>query len=444
MIQVFKRLQSSDQKILTGLSSGIIMRMVALALSIVQVPILVAYLGQEGYGLYLVLGQFAGWVSLSDPGIANSLIGKLSQSEATGDLDLGQRTFSTAFYFLAVLLITILAVGAIITWLLPVEHLFRVENKSLISSMPVLIFFSFALPAVGIFASVIPKACLALQFHKTAAICHIIAQILGLGIVLAVSHTQLGVFGIMLAASSPPIIAAVLMAFPLIVRNPHLVPKISYVSRRVGMQMLSTGIQIMLLQISWLLVASVGEFVISSQLGTASNSIYGTSMKISAYLNTIPALLYSYLWPAYSSAWARGETSWIEKRFRISTLIVGALTLVCFGVMALGGEWMVHIWTRGLLTIDTSIWLWLIPWGLLVCIVSQINCLCNATEHVRGLLPFAAVAGLTNCILAFWWVHPFGIPGVIAAGVCAFTVQVALSLRVIRKIFISRNETIAV
>lgn len=434
-MKLLSRLRPSDLKVVFGAAMGLSMRTVSIVLGLIQIPILLAYLGQEAYGLFLVLGQFAAWIALADPGMANSLISLLAQSEATDDKTLAQQAFSTACFFLFALALAGWLVISGVLLIAPVEKFFRITDPALIEKLPWLVFAAMALPVLSILASVVPKAYLACQEHRTSTLIHILGMLAGFGAVVWVTHSALGLPAVLLITGLVPTAVALVLFVLLVGKRPFLKPKWSMVSLSLGKSMLSVGARIMLLQIFWLMLSGIGEFVVSSHLGVSANASFGTAMKVGNYVNTLPALLYSYLWPAYSTAYARGDIPWIRKRFVYSTAFVVVMNFCAFVLLAMFGDRLIAVWTRGKLEIPANVWLWMIPWGVIVCFISQINCLCNATGRLNGLLVAAGLAAGLNCLLANHWVKPFGLSGVLAAASVAGGIQVLLSFFPVRAVF---------
>ena len=61
-------------------------------------------------------------------------------------------------------------------------------------------------------------------------------------------------------------------------------------------------------------------------------------------------------------------------------------------------------------------------WNVLLAHVAAAGCLLQATGHITGLTIYGSITAVLNLVLSIWLVHPFGITGVIAATVIAYTI----------------------
>ena len=64
-----------------GVSLGIVFKVFSILITFLIVPILIEYLGNDNYGLWITVFSLIGIVNYADGGIINGLKTKLSESE---------------------------------------------------------------------------------------------------------------------------------------------------------------------------------------------------------------------------------------------------------------------------------------------------------------------------------------------------------------------------
>ena len=83
---------------------------ISIAISLIYVPLLLNYLSQEKYGIWLTLSSILSWFSFFNIGLGYGMRNKLTEANANGDKILGQKYVSTTYatlicIFSAVLLV---------------------------------------------------------------------------------------------------------------------------------------------------------------------------------------------------------------------------------------------------------------------------------------------------------------------------------------------------
>ena len=73
---------------------------ISIIISLLYVPLLLNYLTQEKYGIWLTLTSIIGWFSFFDIGLGNGMRNKLTESNAVGDQLLGVKYVSTTYAIL--------------------------------------------------------------------------------------------------------------------------------------------------------------------------------------------------------------------------------------------------------------------------------------------------------------------------------------------------------
>ena len=294
------------------------------------VPLTVRYLGSEGYGLWITISSSAVMFSVLDIGIANTLTNFVSEAYANNNKQKAAAYFATAFWLVlgvtALFAVTGLLLWPFINW----AALFNVQNPALARETSWAVaaaFISFlcALPA-GL-ASRVLGGYQELHISNLFTAGGSIGSILGIVLVI---HFHGGLPALVAAfAGSTAAANALCLVWICSFYKPWMKPWPSRIRRELIGDILHSGGQFFIIQISALIVFNSDNLVISHWLGPSQVTPYNVTWKLILYFTAIPALAYSALWPAYSEAYAMGDLGWIRtayarnRRVTVAALAVG-------------------------------------------------------------------------------------------------------------------------
>src|SRR5207244_7914415 len=95
--------------LLTGLTS-VGARGVSVLNVLISVPLALAYLGTERYGLWMTITSFVALLNFADLGLGNRLIHAISEANGKDDREAARQYVSTAFFSLVVMALSLLGV----------------------------------------------------------------------------------------------------------------------------------------------------------------------------------------------------------------------------------------------------------------------------------------------------------------------------------------------
>ena len=79
---------------------SLILQGIGIVISLLYVPLLLNYLTQEKYGIWLTLTSILGWFSFFDIGLGNGLRNNLGEAFSSNNLSLGKKYVSTTYALL--------------------------------------------------------------------------------------------------------------------------------------------------------------------------------------------------------------------------------------------------------------------------------------------------------------------------------------------------------
>jgi O-antigen/teichoic acid export membrane protein len=128
------------------------------------------------------------------------------------------------------------------------------------------------------------------------------------------------------------------------------------------------------------------------------------------------------LWPAYTEAAARKDFAWIrgvfKKTLKWNLLIAIGLVIV----LTIFGRTIIQFWAGPAAVPPFAVVIWMGVWGIMLSYLQVVACLLNATGKVTRMSVYGVITAILNVILSIWLVRLYGISGVIAATVIAYTI----------------------
>ena len=341
-----RRTDSRGGRFRMAVASGIFARGTTALAGLVTFPIMVRYLGNEGFGLMSLLTSVVGWLQFTNMGLGLGLQNVLTEAVAKDDRVAQKKLISTTAVMLggiAVLLLLVIAVGArFVEW----RRLFPVSSEEYAAVLPlaagaVVICFlvNFALGFVGpIYA--------ARQELHISNLQVVVTAIVGLVAVLVAARLQAGLLGMVLAVVG--VGACVQTAFAVWTCfgrgkwELRLSPRFVYggALRRVW----STGVVFLALQLCNIIYFQADAFLISHLVSTASYTPYVVAQKIFMLVGSLSAVAYGAIWAAFGNAMALGDVAWMRQAYR---RVVTAMILMYVGlllVMMAVGQKLLGLW----------------------------------------------------------------------------------------------------
>ena len=132
------------------------------------------------------------------------------------------------------------------------------------------------------------------------------------------------------------------------------------------------------------------------------------------------------LWPAYADAAARGDSLWLRRTLRRSTLATAlAASVLVFPLWAVG-PWAVHLLGRDAVAVSRSTLAAFALWTVLSTTGAAVSMALNGLRIMRLQLIASAVMAGSNLALSWVLAHHVGVVGVVWGSVATYTACIGL------------------
>ena len=280
-------------------SSSVIAQAVKILIMLITVPLILSYLGNERYGMWLTMSSIIALIRFTDFGIGNGLLNAISEADGKGDRQMALRAVSSASLYLSLIALLLGLLFAIAYQLIPWERVFNVSSSLAVQE---------AGPAIGVFTlsflvsmplAIVLKTQMGYQEGYWNDLWQMVGNILGLiGIMLAM-QLQGGTPLLILALVGAPIIALLINGIVLFsIRRPWLRPKLSAVSKNTARRIAKLGIQFFVLSIAVAVAYTSDRIVIAHIMGAEMVPHYAIPQRLFGMISMLIGFVLVPLWPA--------------------------------------------------------------------------------------------------------------------------------------------------
>lgn len=286
---------------------------ITILINFLIVPLTLGYVGKIEYGIWMTISAFIQWFAFFDVGLGNGLRNKMAEALAKNKLETARIYISSVYAIIsgiAILLgIAFFISASFISWN-KVLNTDILPNQELMSIV-LIIFFFFCL---GFVLNLLTSVLHALQRNALNDIINLIAQILGLILVLILVKTTHGsLFYLCLLYGSKTVIVMLLASFVLFSRSlKHLKPGIKYVNIREAMPLLNLGVMFFIGQILYLIVNQTSVILVAQFFGPSDVTTFSLAVRYMSITSMVYLMFLAPFLTAFTEAYTKNETGWIK------------------------------------------------------------------------------------------------------------------------------------
>lgn len=377
---------------------------------LMQVPLLLLYIGVEDYGRWLVISSLPSWLSLANMGFGSVASNEITMSVAGGDLPRARSLFSSTAVLIMLLSIAGLLLTSLITPWVPWDKILLVSgNRHHELGLAVLwlvmtVFVSFWDELFNGRLRAAKKA------HQAMLIGSLKPWIslLSLFVVLQFSTR----FDFIAFASFASICMYLLLLQSL---SQKALPALSFslqeVDRKWFSKLLGKGLAFQAFPLGNALLFQGNLLVVQAILGPAAVALFGTARTLVRSINQVLALINHAIWPELSYLFGANDKEKAAKLHRMGVGFSIVVTIIGVAVLALAGSWIYEFWVGKTIALPRHlllIFLLPIPFNALWFTSSVVHAACNQHEGLAKRYLTATGISLLFCVLL---AHYMGIEG---------------------------------
>ncbi len=392
------------------------MRPLGMIVSLLYTPLLLSYLGQDEYGIWVTILSVINWINFFDVGIGNGYRNKLTEAITVGDDSAVAALTRTAYSLLAGIVALVFVVGCGFVALFDVNSFFSTS----ITIKTVLV-VSLAFVCVNFVAALCKPQLFALQK----------AELVSLMAVVTNGLTLLFVAGLNSFLPRSMVLVAIAVGIAGLLTNlvfsaiswrarRGLRPSVGRIDRNSVRSVCFLGIKFFLIQISALILYTTDNLIITGCLGSASVTAYSTTYSAFGAVGSLVVAALAPMWSKVTQSAAEGNYRWIAKLMRASLLAVIPFT-IAFVLLAIFFKPIAKVW----LGIELDYAVGLIPcmalYYVLYLVGSVLSSIANGLGRTRTqlIIGFAGAAVNIPLSIALCTVCGLDVTGVLVATIFA-------------------------
>ncbi len=407
-----------------------VIKIANIAISILSVPLLLKYLGQSDYGVWLTIGSIVSWVTLLDLGLGNGLQNIISKSLTQNDVKTVKMQIATTYATLGTVMLVICLLLIILIFVAKVLGL--VNSMSFDSVFFVVIVISLS----SLSAQLILKLALTVLFanQKTAQIdiVNFVITSVCFGLVFISYKLSLSISSLLsvslINGLVPIIILTISTYYIFYIKYKELKPSLRDIDITKSKEIVVTGGYFFIFQLFGLVMYSTDNIIISKFLNSNMVVDYNISIKYFSLLNFPIGILIMPYWATVASAYHNKEFNWIKKSIKQLFILYGLV--VVFGIMMLLAAPLVYGYWLNSKTVIISFGISFLTliYTLLTSLCSISNTIVNSSGKLKLLSYTSVVLLVLNVPLSILFVKYLKIEGVLLANIICWFIFTFVSI----------------
>jgi O-antigen/teichoic acid export membrane protein len=407
--------------------------------ALITVPLALSYLGDERYGVWLIMSSLLAFLAFADLGIGNGLLNIISEAHGQNDRELAIKAVSSAFVVLSAIALLLGSILAFSYALIPWASLFNVTSALAQQEVGPAVAIFFTCFLLNLPLGIVQRIQMGYQEGYHNNIWQAAGAILGLVGVLLCIQFNLGLPAMVAAFAGAPLLATLLNGAHLWGRRyPHLRPQLRQASRSIGRKILNLSFMFLLLQLSIALAFSADNLIIAQVLGADAVTQFGVPQRLFGLLSLLVGLVLTPLWPAYGEAIANQDVNWVKvtlmRTIKLVLLLVTPLALL----MVFSGKTLINLWVGDAVQPSFILLLGFGLWTILSSIGNAIVMFLNGAGIIRFQAISSVIMATVNILLSIFLTQKFGLPGPIWGTVISHTIFTLIPVAIYTKRLLDR------
>jgi O-antigen/teichoic acid export membrane protein len=335
------------RRLILAVVTAILTRPVSLAFQVITVPMLLAYLGRERYGVFETVSALAVWMSLANAGLSMGLVNNLVDCYVSGDREGARRHVSSTVVPLGAIVVTLGVLSSMVVPFVPWRAMFRGLGDESAAGLSGALLLAIVATLAASLTSVPSAIYAAYQENHRNNLWDAASKVFAIGACYAVVRSGLGLIGAVLAMAAVPVLVRLANGAYLLTREkPWLRPRVADFNPVLFGQTLRQSTAFFALSIGPIALYQADKLLVAVMLGPAAAADYALVGRVFVLVYGIFALVYTPLWPGHGEALRRGDLLWIRR----TVLLTVSLSLACAAalgvVMLAAGDRLLSFWLR--------------------------------------------------------------------------------------------------
>lgn len=419
-----------------NIAFSFVLRAINIGTGLLLVPLVLNYLDQTRYGIWLTLASLVMWFNFFDVGLGHGLRNKLSESLAIGKNELSRKYVSTTYAVLIIIALAFLAIFLIVNIFLDWSVLLNTTevSKDELSILAVVVFGLFAFRLIS---KLIYSVLFADQKPAMKDLIETAGKVLNLIIIyILLNTTKSSLLYVGMTYSATPVFALIVFSIILYSKSfKQIAPSVKHVDFSLFKDLFNLGGKFFIIQIAAVVLYSTDNMIITQLFSPAEVTPYQIAHRYFGIILMGFAVVVTPFWSAITEAYTKGEMTWIKNSIKKLVHLWG-LAFLALVIMLVFSDKVYHLWIGDKVLIPFAL---SAAWALFVGIQALntifVNFL-NGTGKVKLQMIYGIIGAIANIPLSIFLAKylSMGVVGVIVATIIYQLLGVLLIITQYRKI----------
>lgn len=407
------------KKITLDSALNLVLKIVGIFVNYLYISILLGYLGETNYGIWIIIVTITSWLSFFDIGLGNGLRNKLT--EAIEKKEEQNSLVSSTYYIVSRFMAVICSVGILLALLLKWRGVFKTNINEL--EIKIVIVISLIFMALNVVLSLVKSVCFALQKSVLASSTTVISQTINFCIFIILKNitcVNLPLLAIIYGMSE--FIVFLGLSYYLYSKYPNLKPNRRNIEKKCEIELLKIGSSFFILQVCALVLYSTDSIIISCLYSANSVTPYSIVIKLYTLIINVFASLIIPLWSAVTKEKAMYRWDVVGKYIKYITYLMVPLVIIV-AIVSMKFRLICFIWLKTKLEYSNL----LIILGGIYCILSvwcnSFATISNGLGILKKPIFFAIIQAVLNLPLSLFFAYCLDMK---SAGVLLGTIAVMI------------------
>ncbi|WP_298418004.1 hypothetical protein [uncultured Kordia sp.] len=315
---------------------------IGILFSIITLSILVNYLGDTKYGIWITIYSISAWISFLDGGFGNGLRNELAKDLAKDDFISAKKNITTAYISISFFLLGILLIYIPLHFLVDWNELFVEGNVNY--TLFVLFIFSFFI--LQMIVKLISKVLFAFNKASFSFLIPTVCNFLILASIATVNYlgVENDLWAIGMVYSLIPIL--IFLGFTVWFFGfvkPEFTPKLKHFDKKYINKLLSKGGKFFLIQINVAFIQAVIPFLITTWFAPEFTTNYHISLRYYSLIVVLLNIVLQNLWTPITKTYVAENIQKLNKFVKIKVVITLIFIFGLF-IMWLLSHFVYRIW----------------------------------------------------------------------------------------------------
>lgn len=397
-------------------SSSLILKILAMGLGYISIPLFLKYLGDRDYGIWMTIFSIVSWIDTFDLGIGNGLKNKLVENYSKNNFQEMREYIVTGYVSLSSLALIFWMIGCLGIYFFNFSQGLNIDYYSE-NYLKILFFITYSLTLVNFIVKIYNVLYISVYNSYISNLCTLLFQILFILILIILNRmNKISLLSIAFIYPGFTLILGIVFTAIFFNKYKNIRPKLKDFRKEKIKMINGLGLYFFLIQISILIIMTTDNMIIMRYLGAEEVATYNIISRLFQVILVIEALISAPMWPLFIDAYVKNDKKWIIKMYKKLNLLF-LLAIVGTGVLITITPLILKIWIGRKLIIPKCLTL---LWGIFIInrIWGDIYCIfINATNKIKLQMWLLVLGAVINIPLSIYLLKhlKLGSSGVILA-----------------------------